>query len=213
VQELADRFQIHGAAADGVTLRRLAATLPIGVNPWSTRPIAIASVDYVKRPEVFPAVASCRWDLVVVDEAHACGGDSDRRAAVHALAARAAYLLMLSATPHNGRSRRVRIVVRNRCSWRRRRAARLPRTREEAGSGVPRHIHIVRVGRRPAKCGCIVRWRDIATPCVRTRATAMHRWHWRSFTSAPCRAHGRSRSRRSGVSRRCKPAIASGASN
>ena len=102
LQELADRFAIYATGVDGHTLRRLAVTLPIGVNPWRTVSTAIASIDYVKRPEVFPAAASCRWDLVVVDEAHACAGDSDRRGAVHALAARAAYVLLLSATPHSG---------------------------------------------------------------------------------------------------------------
>ena len=102
LQELADRFAIDATGVDGHTLRRLAVTLPIGVNPWGTVSAAIASIDYVKRPEVFPAVVSCRWDLVVVDEAHACAGDSGRHAAVHALAKRAAYVLLLSATPHSG---------------------------------------------------------------------------------------------------------------
>ena len=101
-QELADRFAVKAAPIDAQMLRALTATLPIGVNPWHTIPVAIASIDYVKRPEVLPAVASCRWDLVVVDEAHACAGDSDRRAAADALAARAPYVLLLSATPHSG---------------------------------------------------------------------------------------------------------------
>ena len=83
-------------------LRRLATTLPIGVNPWSTLAVADASVDYVKRPEVLPAVAACSWDIVVVDEAHGVAGDSDRHAAVHALASRASYVLLLTATPHSG---------------------------------------------------------------------------------------------------------------
>ena len=77
-----ERFAIDAAGVDGRVLRRLAATLPVGVNPWSTLAAAIASIDYVKRPEVLPAVAACRWDLVVVDEAHGVAGDSDRHAAV-----------------------------------------------------------------------------------------------------------------------------------
>jgi SNF2 family DNA or RNA helicase len=101
-QELAQRFAIAAAPVDGRVLRRLATTLPIGVNPWSTLEAAIASVDYVKRPEVLPAVAACRWDIVVVDEAHGVAGDSDRHAAVHGLASRAPYVLLLTATPHSG---------------------------------------------------------------------------------------------------------------
>ena len=65
-------------------------------------PVAIASIDYVKRADVLPSVVACRWDVLVVDEAHGAAGDSDRRAAAGALAARAACVLLLTATPHNG---------------------------------------------------------------------------------------------------------------
>jgi len=100
--ELLRRFAIRATIADASALRTAAATLPVGLNPWSTQPIAIASIDYVKRPEVLPAVAACQWDLVIVDEAHGVGGDSDRHAAVGVLAGRAAYVLLLTATPHSG---------------------------------------------------------------------------------------------------------------
>ena len=76
--------------------------LPVGVNPWSTLAAAIASIDYVKRPEVLPALTACRWDLIVVDEAHGVAGDSDRQEAVQRLTARAAFVLLVTATPHNG---------------------------------------------------------------------------------------------------------------
>ena len=163
-QEFADRFTIDATCVDGHLLRQLAATLPVGVNPWRTLSTAIASVDYVKRPEVCPAVASCRWDLVVVDEAHACAGDSDRRAAVHALAARAGYVLLLSATPHNGDRESFAALCalgavdagpgRTRptdpAADRPDHAAGPPllvfrRTRAEAGIGITRRVHIVRV--------------------------------------------------------------------
>jgi len=100
--ELLKRFSIRATTIDAPALRTTAATLPVGLNPWSTQPIAIASIDYVKRPEVLPAVAACSWDLVIVDEAHGVGGDSDRHVAVSILAARAAYVLLLTATPHSG---------------------------------------------------------------------------------------------------------------
>ena len=69
-EELLKRFSIRATTIDASALRTAAATLPVGLNPWSTQPIAIASIDYVKRPEVLPAVAACSWDLVIVDEAH-----------------------------------------------------------------------------------------------------------------------------------------------
>jgi len=101
-RELESRFGLHALVMDAATLRRRAAALPSGVNPWTTEPIVVASVDYAKRPDAFAGLAGCRWDALVVDEAHEASGDSDRRQAVAAIAARAAYVLLLSATPHNG---------------------------------------------------------------------------------------------------------------
>src|SRR5262249_35893314 len=95
-------FSIAAAIVDAREIRRRVATLPLGVNPWATIDVAIASIDYVKRPETLPAIRSCGWDVVIVDEAHGVAGDNDRREAVEALAARAAYVLLLTATPHSG---------------------------------------------------------------------------------------------------------------
>ena len=103
--ELAFRFNLQPAVVDAAGMRHLARTLPLGVNPWTTTPIAIASIDYVKRPEVLPAVAACRWDIVAVDEAHAAVGDTERYEAVRLLAARAPHVLLLTATPHSGDDR------------------------------------------------------------------------------------------------------------
>ena len=101
-QELAARFGIDAEVADAATLRTRRCTLPVGVNPWAIARVAIASIDYVKRPEVLPAVAAQPWDVLVVDEAHGAAGDSDRRYSVAALASEAAFVLLLTATPHSG---------------------------------------------------------------------------------------------------------------
>ena len=106
--ELSDRFGLQADVVDFRAVARRVSALPYGVNPWTTWPIAIVSVDYVKRADVLPAVAACAWDIVVVDEAHGLAGDSDRHEAVAALAARAAYVLLLTATPHNGDARAFR---------------------------------------------------------------------------------------------------------
>jgi superfamily II DNA or RNA helicase len=100
--ELHDRFGVEAVHLDAATLRRIAADLPLGINPWTTVSMAIASVDYVKRAEVLPAVRACRWDVVIVDEAHSVVGDSNRHDAVRAVTAGAPYVLLLTATPHNG---------------------------------------------------------------------------------------------------------------
>src|SRR3989442_802524 len=100
--ELAGRFDLDAAIVDSRAVRNRVATLPVGVNPWSTASIAIASIDYIKRPEILRAVMACAWDVIVIDEAHGVAGDSERHAAVAALAVRAAYVLLLTATPHSG---------------------------------------------------------------------------------------------------------------
>lgn len=100
--ELSHRFHIDAAIVDFQSLRRRAADLPPDVSPWTTWPIAIASIDYVKRPEVLRAVLHCRWEIVVVDEAHHVANDGDRRQAASALTSRAGYVILLTATPHSG---------------------------------------------------------------------------------------------------------------
>jgi SNF2 family DNA or RNA helicase len=160
LQELADRFAIVATGADGHALRQLAATLPIGVNPWHTLTVAVASIDYVKRPEVLPAAQSCQWDLVILDEAHSCAGDSERRAAAQALASTASFVLLLSATPHSGdRESFLALCAIGAIAE----AASSPtlagaanqslivfrRTRAEVGIGTARRVHIVRVKPSP----------------------------------------------------------------
>jgi len=100
--ELRDRFAITCQLADARSVREAAVTLPPDVDPWTTFEVAVTSIDYVKRADVMAAAARRPWDIVVVDEAHAAASDSDRRAAVEALAASATFVLLLTATPHNG---------------------------------------------------------------------------------------------------------------
>jgi len=190
LQELAGRFGIDAIGVDGHLLRRVAAALPLGVNPWQTLTTAVTSIDYVKRPEVFPAAASCRWDLIIVDEAHACAGDSDRRTAVHALAERAAYVLLLSATPHNGD----RDAFASLCTLGEAGAAASPllvfrRTRADAGIGTVRRVHILRIGLSAAETrmhASLARY----TEAVRAERGAADAWlamavlHKRALSSA-----------------------------
>ena len=143
-QELEGRFSIAATTVDAPALRGLAATLPVGMNPWSIPPIAIASIDYVKRPEVLPAVASCLWDLVIVDEAHGVCRDSDRHVAVSALAVRAAYVLLVTATPHSG-DRRAFVSLCGLGSLESDPLLVFRRSRSDVNIGVPRRVHITPV--------------------------------------------------------------------
>lgn len=100
--ELSTRFGINATVVDFRDVRQRVANLPLGSNPWSTVRHVIASIDYAKRPEILKSVLMCRWDILAVDEAHGAATDSARHAAVEALASRVPYVLLLTATPHNG---------------------------------------------------------------------------------------------------------------
>ena len=144
IDELKRRFRVDAERMDTRTVRALTAPLPIGVNPWTSARAAVASIDYVKRPEVLPAVAAVGWDLVIVDEAHGVAGDSDRRAAAAALAARAAYVLLLTATPHSGD----RDLFESLCALGAADDAPLAvfrRNRKDVGIAAARRVHVVRV--------------------------------------------------------------------
>jgi superfamily II DNA or RNA helicase len=101
-EECVRRFGMQPAIFDQQGIRRRRSETSALVNPWTTEPFGIVSVDFIKRPEVLPAALSARWDMVIVDEAHGVCGDSDRHQAVAELCARAAYVILLTATPHNG---------------------------------------------------------------------------------------------------------------
>lgn len=100
--ELRQRFKLQPTVVDHGSLASMTATLPIDVNPWSIAPIAISSIDLVKRPEVRAAIEAVPFDILVVDEAHHVTPGTDRGAVVADLASRALWLVLVTATPHSG---------------------------------------------------------------------------------------------------------------
>ncbi|MFD2677716.1 DEAD/DEAH box helicase [Camelimonas lactis] len=92
-------------------------------NLWRLHDQVICSLDSVKplegrrgwsleqlstyNRERFEDLISASWDLVIIDEAHRMGGSTDQVARYKlgaALAEAAPYLLLLSATPHQGKT-------------------------------------------------------------------------------------------------------------
>lgn len=102
LDELRTRFSLTVALVDSAALARLSSVLLTGANPWTTAPVSVTSIDFVKRAEVLRSLEPVIWDLVVFDEAHALSGPSDRATAAGLLAERARTLVLLSATPHSG---------------------------------------------------------------------------------------------------------------
>ena len=101
-RELSSRFDIATAIVDGSFLRSVVSSLSSGVNPWTLTGVRIVSFDFIKRPEVLQGLEETVWDVLVIDEAHAMTGDSDRGIAGRALGGRARRVLLLTATPHAG---------------------------------------------------------------------------------------------------------------
>lgn len=100
-----------------------AQTSPDALNPWQLFDQVVCPMDSVKpmykrkgwSPEQlaafnrdrFGGLISAGWDLIVVDEAHRLGGSTDQVARYRlgqGLAEAAPYLLLLSATPHQGKT-------------------------------------------------------------------------------------------------------------
>jgi len=100
--EFQQRFGIPCGVIDQGAIAEIGATLPPGVNPWTMHATVIASIDLVKRPEVMAALAAVPLDIVIADEAHHLTPATDRGAAVDALAARAPWCVLATATPHSG---------------------------------------------------------------------------------------------------------------
>jgi superfamily II DNA or RNA helicase len=100
--ELRRRFDVAAEIVDLDWLDREARGLPPGVNPWARAPVVITSLDFAKRHEILPGPDGLAWDLVVIDEAHGIGTGTARADLAGAVSRRAARVLMLTATPHDG---------------------------------------------------------------------------------------------------------------
>ena len=154
-EELSGRFGLDAGVADAAWLRALRPVLPAALNPWSIPGVRVASIDFAKRPEVRRSLERVAWDAVVVDEAHVAAGDSDRRAVAHTSAARARFVLLLTATPHSGNARAFRALCTIGALSPADPVVMFRRTREQAGLSGKRRVHLHRV--QPSAAELIVR--------------------------------------------------------
>ena len=90
-----------------------------GENPWSRESQIITSIDFAKRDDVMPTIASAPFDLVIVDEAHKMAayqyGDkldkTSRYRLGEMLSKSSTHLLFLTATPHKGDPENFRLFL------------------------------------------------------------------------------------------------------
>jgi superfamily II DNA or RNA helicase len=106
-KELWARFAIPLVRLDSVGIQRVRHQIPSHHNPFYYFDRAIISIDTLKQDSAYrPFIENCRWDIIVIDEAHNVaerGSSSLRAKLARLLASRSDTLIMLSATPHDGR--------------------------------------------------------------------------------------------------------------
>lgn len=118
--EMQEKFGLEFRIVDTTYLKNLRRKRGIHVNPWTSYPRLITSMDWAKSREGFrffsdgllPPVPTYPkpFDILVVDEAHNVAPassenysiDSQRTALIRKLAPHFAHHLFLTATPHNG---------------------------------------------------------------------------------------------------------------
>ncbi|MEB3186591.1 MAG: DEAD/DEAH box helicase [bacterium] len=107
--ELWNRFAIPLVKLDSVGLARIARELPAHANPFHHHDRVIVSLDTLKQDRAYRThLERSRWDVIVIDEAHHVaerGSGSQRHRLATLLAGISDGLILLSATPHDGRAR------------------------------------------------------------------------------------------------------------
>ncbi len=90
-----------------------------GQNVWLRENQIITSIDFAKRDDVLPSIASANFDLIVVDEAHKMSayryGDKINKTGRYklgeTLSGNCEHLLFLTATPHRGDPENFRLFL------------------------------------------------------------------------------------------------------
>lgn len=151
IEELGSRFGLEAVIVDLAWLRRARCEVGPGGNPWLVPHVAVASYDFVKRPEILRALEPILWDAVVLDEAHAAAPATDRAAALTRVARRARHVLLLTATPHAGDDAAFAALCAMGAAAGAAPVACFRRTRRDVGLRADRHTHLLRIRPTPAE--------------------------------------------------------------
>ena len=108
-KELWARFTIPLVRLDSIGIQRIRTRIPINHNPFYYYDKAIISIDTLKQEAEYRTyIEDSYWDIIVIDEAHNVaerGTSSMRSKLARLLSSRSDTLIMLSATPHDGKKR------------------------------------------------------------------------------------------------------------
>lgn len=113
-RELSERFDEKFVVIDKGIMGAL-----YGENVWLRENQIITSIDFLKREEILPSIASIQFDLIVVDEAHKMSaykyGDKTDKTSRYKLGETLSriteHLLFLTATPHRGDPENFRLFL------------------------------------------------------------------------------------------------------
>ena len=108
-KEFWNRFTIPLTRLDSIGIQRVRSRIPTNYNPFYYYDKAIISIDTLKQDAEYRTyLEQATWDVIVIDEAHNVadrGTGSLRSRLAKLLARRSDTLIMLSATPHDGKAR------------------------------------------------------------------------------------------------------------
>ena len=108
-KEFWSRFTIPLTRLDSIGIQRVRRRIPTSHNPFHYYDKSIISIDTLKQDAEYRTyLEQAYWDVIVIDEAHNVadrGTGSLRSRLARLLARRSDTLIMLTATPHDGRAR------------------------------------------------------------------------------------------------------------
>jgi len=108
-KELWARFTIPLVRLDSVGIQRIRNRIPTNHNPFYYYDKTIISIDTLKQDAEYRTyLERSYWDIIVIDEAHNVaerGTNSMRSKLAKLLSSRSDTLIMLSATPHDGKAK------------------------------------------------------------------------------------------------------------
>ena len=115
-QEFWNRFTIALTRLDSAGIQRIRRQIPANHNPFSHYDRTIISVDTLKRDSEYRHyLETAWWDLIIIDEAHNVsykGNRTQSNRLADLLAQRSDALILLTATPHNGKKESFASLVR-----------------------------------------------------------------------------------------------------
>lgn len=109
-KEMWSRFTVPLVRLDSIGIQRVRSRIPTNHNPFYYYDKAIISIDTLKQDAEYRTyLENAYWDIIVIDEAHNVAergkGSSMRAKLAKLLSGRSDTLIMLSATPHDGKAR------------------------------------------------------------------------------------------------------------